>query len=233
VEIARSGDSERSMADRMVSFTTKLEPDMLVMTDRGLYSYDLLSKIVETGANALMRVGSNLELPVLKWLSDGTYMSYIVEPEVKRRARAKLKSGTIGITDLDGMYVRVVDYEVPNRGDDQKRELFTLITNVIDSEKLSSVDMAEAYNERWEVELTFDEIETHQRGGAVVLRSKLPDLVVQELYGYLITHYGVRELMAQAADQAELDPDRMSFTRSLNVIRRQVTSQAGFSPSET
>lgn len=233
VEIGSDGDDEHSMAGRMVSFTTKLEAEMLVMTDRGLYSYDLLSKIIETGASALMRVSANLTLPVLKWFPDGTYLSYIAEPEAKRKAQRKLKSGEIEITEVEGVYVRVVDYEVPNRVDEKKREVFTLVTNVTDPEELSSVDLAEAYNERWEVELTFDEIETHQRGGAVVLRSKLPDLVVQELYGYLITHYGIRELMAQAADQAELDPDRLSFTRSLNIIRRQVTSQAGFSPSET
>jgi IS4 transposase len=98
---------------------------------------------------------------------------------------------------------------------------------------MTSVDLAEAYHERWEIELAFDEIETHQRGPAVILRSKSPEMVLQELYGLLITHYGVRQLMTEAADQAEIDPDRLSFTRSLNVIRRQVTSQAGFSPSET
>lgn len=233
VEISREGDSEHTMADRLVSFTSKLEPDMLVMTDRGLYSYNLLSKIVDGRANALMRVSATLELPVLEWFPDGTFLSYIADPAEKRKAQAKLKSGQMKISDLSGIYVRVVDYEVPNRGEAQKQELFTLVTNIADPSKFSSVDMAEAYHERWEVELTFDEIETHQRGGAVVLRSKLPDLVIQELYGYLITHYGIRQLMAEAADQAKLDPDRLSFTRSLNVIRRQVTSQAGFSPSDT
>jgi hypothetical protein len=38
--------------------------------------------------------------------------------------------------------------------------------------------------------------------------------------------------MREAADQAELDPDRMSFIRALRVTRRQVTGQAAFSPSE-
>ncbi len=36
--------------------------------------------------------------------------------------------------------------------------------------------------------------------------------------------------MAEAADTAELDPDRLSFIRTLNIVRRQVTNQAGFSP---
>jgi hypothetical protein len=51
--------------------------------------------------------------------------------------------------------------------------------------------------------------------------------------GLLLTHYGIRHLMCEAADQAELDPDRMSFIRALWVVRRQVSGQAAFSPSET
>lgn len=52
-------------------------------------------------------------------------------------------------------------------------------------------------------------------------------------WGLLLTHYGIRDLMTEAADQAELDPDRMSFMRALRVVRRQVSDQAAFSPSET
>jgi hypothetical protein len=79
----------------------------------------------------------------------------------------------------------------------------------------------------------FDELKTHQRGPGTILRSRKPELVEQEIWGLLLTHYGIRHLMREAADQAELDPDRMSFTRTLRVVRRQVTGQAAFSPSET
>ena len=78
----------------------------------------------------------------------------------------------------------------------------------------------------------FDELKTHQRGAGMILRSRKPELVEQEIWGLLLTHYGIRHLMREAADQAELDPDRMSFIRTLRVIRRQVTGQAAFSPSE-
>jgi len=81
-----------------------------------------------------------------------------------------------------------------------------------------------------EAELAFDEVKTHQRGPAAVLRSRSPDLVLQELYALLLTHYAIRQLMTEAAGQAELDPDQLSFTRTLNIVRRQVTAQAAFSP---
>lgn len=230
-EPGTEANDEHELAKRLVAYSGGLTPGMLVMADRGLYSYDLLADVIATGADACFRVSAGLDLPVLQWLPDGSYLSYIAEPGAKNRARAKLKNHSIVITDLPGIHVRVVDYEVANRGG--RNELFTLVTNILDYEDMTSVDLAEAYHERWEIELAFDEIETHQRGPAVILRSKSPEMVLQELYGLLITHYGVRQLMTEAADQAEIDPDRLSFTRSLNVIRRQVTSQAGFSPSET
>jgi hypothetical protein len=222
-------DDEHALAKRLVAQPGVLKPEMLLMADRGLYSYDLLAAVLETGADVCFRVQATIDLPVLTWLPDRSYLSYIAEPTAKRRAWAKLKKGTIAITDLPGIHVRVLDYEVPGRG--EKNELFTLVTNILDPQEMFAVDLAEAYHERWEIEITFDEIEIHQRGPAVILRSKSPTMILQELYGLLITHYGIRQLMAEAADQADLDPDRLSFTRSVNVIRRQVTSQAGFSPS--
>ena len=87
-----------------------------------------------------------------------------------------------------------------------------------------------AYHERWEIELSFDEIETHQTGNHRVLRSKTPELVKQEIWSLLLTHYAIRHVMKDAADTVGTDPDNLSFMRSYRAIRRQVTKQAGFSP---
>jgi len=55
-------------------------------------------------------------------------------------------------------------------------------------------------------------------------------MIRQEIWAFLLTHYAIRHLTCEAADQAGKDPGRLSFIRSLRVIRRQVTGQAGFSP---
>ena len=65
----------------------------------------------------------------------------------------------------------------------------------------------------------------------MVLRSKDPDGVCQEVWAHLLVHYAIRALMHQAALGSEVDPDRLSFIRSLHIARRQVISQAAFSPS--
>ena len=71
---------------------------------------------------------------------------------------------------------------------------------------------------------------THQAAPRMVLRSHTPGGVQPEVYGFLLVHYAIRTLMHQAALDAGTDPDRVSFTRTLRLVRRQVTAQAAFSP---
>lgn len=204
---------------------------MIVMADAGLYSYANFRMAVDSEADALFRVGANLDLPALEWFPDGSYLSYIAGSPEKARNNYRLHHGLVELTDLPGLYVRAVDYEVTDRRDGE--EIITLVTNVTDPDEIPAAELAAAYHERWEAELVFDELKTHQRGAATILRSRKPELAEQEIWGLLLTHYGIRHLMREAADQADLDPDRMSFVRALRVIRRHVAGQAAFSPSET
>src|SRR5699024_2093335 len=84
---------------------------------------------------------------------------------------------------------------------------------------------------RWEIETAFDELWTHQRGARAVLRSKSPDLVLQEIWGHLCCHYAIRTLMGEAAEHAGRDPDRVSFVTALRISRRSIAQQGAFSPS--
>jgi Insertion element 4 transposase N-terminal/Transposase DDE domain len=229
-EIGRDGEGEETLTRRILS-SGAVGAGMLVMADSGLYSYANLKMVLDAGADALFRVGANVELPILEWFPDGSYLSFIADSKEKAKSSYRLRHGLAKITDLPGFYVRVVDYEITNRGDGE--EIITLVTNITDPGEIPAVELAAAYHQRWEVELVFDELKTHQRGPGTILRSRKPELVEQEIWGLLLTHYGIRHLMREAADQAELDPDRMSFTRALRVVRRQVTGQAAFSPSET
>jgi Insertion element 4 transposase N-terminal/Transposase DDE domain len=227
-EAGPGGAGEIPLALAVARAPGNLGPGMLVTADRGIYSYELAAAVTAAGADYCFRVPTHLLLPVLEWLPDGSYLSYVTEPKARslRANRALLAAGA-PVTDLPGTRVRVVDYDVPARG---SAEIVTLVTSVLDYQDIPAPDLAAAYSERWEVELTFGEVKTRQRGPAAILRSESPDLVLQELYGLLVTHYAIRKLMAEAADQAELDPDRLSFIRALRIVRRQVTAQAAFSP---
>lgn len=58
---------------------------------------------------------------------------------------------------------------------------YRLFTTLLDPTEVSAVELAAAYNERRKIELILDELKTHQRGPRMVLRSKSPDRVKQEI----------------------------------------------------
>jgi len=217
--------SERALAGEIVA---DFEPGMLVIADRGFYSCQLWQAAAASGADLLWRMQEGPNLPVVRAFPDGSYESFLPGPKVRGRRATQRHRGSANIEEPSGIPVRVIEYEVTNR--DGKGEIFCLITTIMDPQDANAAELAAAYHERWEFESSLDEIKTHQRGRGGILRSRSPEMIRQEIWAFLLTHYAVRHLMCEAADQAGKDPDRLSFMRSLRVIRRQVTAQAGFSP---
>lgn len=222
---------ERGLAEQLVG---AVEPDMLVVADRNFYSFELWNLFRSRGADLLWRVNAGLRLPVLRWLSDGSYLSVVCHPGLRGRRREDLLGRARDGEHLDpeeAFVVRIVEYDVPDREGSGPGEIVCVMSSILDPVEASAPELAAAYHERWECENLFDEIKTHQRGPARVLRSKSPDMVRQEIWALLLTHYGIRKLMCKAADEIDIDPDRLSFMRSLRVVRRHVEWQADFSPS--
>jgi hypothetical protein len=217
--------SERALAREL---SADFEPGMLIIADRGFYSWQFWQEAASSGADLLWRMQDGPSLPVVRAFSDGSYESFLLDPKVRARRAGQRRRGSENIDEPSGIPVRVVEYEVTNR--EGKDEIFCLITTIMDPGDASASELAAAYQERWEFESSLDEIKTHQRGRGGVLRSKSPEMIRQEIWAFLLTHYAIRHLMCEAADQAGEDPDRLSFMRSLRVIRRQVTDQAALSP---
>jgi hypothetical protein len=69
-------------------------------------------------------------------------------------------------------------------------------------------------------------------GAGAALRSKSPDMVRQEIYGYLLTHDAIAALICRAANKADIDPDRVKFLRTVRIIRHRATDPA-FPPDQT
>jgi len=227
-ELGGVGTGEQTLAERLIA---RFAPGMLVAADRNFYSYQAWQQASATRAHLLWRVSATLTLPLLEWLPDGSYRSALINPKIRGRRREALIAAARAGDDLDpaqAMVVRVVEYTIEDRPG--SGELFCLITTILDHEFAPAIELATAYSQRWEIELSFDEIETHQTGHHRVLRSKKPELVKQEIWALLLTHYAIRHIMKDAADTIGTDPDDLSFIRSYRAIRRQVTNQAGFSP---
>ena len=175
----------------------------------------------------LWRAKADTDLPVLEVLPDATYLSRIADPAPSRRLR---RQGACG-ADIPGISVRVIEYSVTTADDGDVCELFALVTDLLDPEQLSAAQAADAYHQRWQIQTAFAELETGIRGGpAVVLRSKSPDMIRQELYALLCVYQAIRTLICHAADTAGLDPDRISFTHAKHAIPARVSDAAALSP---
>jgi hypothetical protein len=218
-------ESEASLARELLP--AALEPGMLLTADRGFFSYALWRRAVATGADLLWRIRTDRSGPKpehVQDLPDGTWL-------------ARLQQGhSAAARNAEPMLVRVIDYTLDDGRDDDARDgaagtVYRLFTTLLDPEHAPAVDLASAYAQRWEIESAFDELKTHQRGPRVVLRSKSPELVLQEIWGHLCCHYAIRSLMAQAADHAGHDPDRVSFTAALRIVRQTISQQGAFPPS--
>lgn len=196
----------------------RLKPGMLVLNDRGFYGFHLWKQAADTGADLLWRVKANLRPKYLETLEDGSWLARIVPTSGPDRATT------------EPLLVRVIDYTIDDGRDNP--EQYRLLTTILDPAVAGAEDLAAVYAERWEIENTFDELKTHQRGPGAVVRSKSPDLVQQEIWGHLCCHYAIRTLMADTAAHAGHDPDRISFVAALRIARRS-TAQGALSPSSS
>ncbi|RMB81460.1 IS4 family transposase [Streptomyces shenzhenensis] len=191
-------------------------PGMLVLAGREFLGVPLWRAFTATGAHLLWRVSANRVLPVQERLADGSWLS-------------RLHAGT-DAKKRDPVRVRVIAYRltgVPGAEENGYR----LVTDLLDAQAYPAAELAALYHRRWEIESVLGEIKTHQRGAKVVLSSKTPDGVRQQIWAHLLVHRALRELMCRTAAARGADPDRISFTDTLRAARRSVTASPGiFSP---
>lgn len=204
---------ENTLAGELID---RLEPGMLLLADRGFSGFPLWQRAVATGADLLWRAKPTMKPRPLETLDDGSWL-------------AELRPAGNAARHAEPLTVRVIDYQID---DGRPNEVtYRLLTTILDPDDASAVDLALAYAQRWEIESAFDELKTHQRGARTVLRSKSPDLVLQEIWGHLCCHFAIRTLMWEAAERAHVDPDRVSFVAALRIARRSITAARDFPPS--
>lgn len=217
VQMGAYGTSERVLAAPVLDALTG---DMLCVADRGVIRFDRWQRAARTGAALLWRVPSVYTLPILERFADGSYRSEL-------RGNSSCTSA-----DRTPQAVRVIPYTLPGGPAPSRRS--RLVTTLLSPDRAPATELATLYHERWEIESAFDELKTHLRGARRVLRSKTPDLVYQEAWGFLLAHFALRALMHEAALGAfprARDPDSLSFTHTLRVARRTLPHVAAFPPS--
>jgi hypothetical protein len=197
-----------------------LRRGMLVMWDRGFHDFDMIVGARRRGAHVLSRLPAHVKPQRIRTLSDGSYLAYLYPSEYGRR-----KNG-------ERVLVRIITYTISDPALPGYRQTYRVLTTLLNPHHAPAHELACAYHERWEIEIVIDEIDTHQRLATRTLRSRTPVGVIQELYGVLLAHYAVRLLMHEAAQRADLDPDRLSFVHALEVVREAVSEFQMVAPEQ-
>jgi hypothetical protein len=184
-----------------------LVPDYsLLAVDRNFLWAAFLLGLRQSGTERhwLTRARSNTTYEVLKQLGQD---DALVELTVSDKAREEDPS-------LPKTYLaRAIGY---------RRKGFrpqVLLTSLLDAEKYPAKEVVSLYHERWEVELGYDEIKTEMLEREESLRSKSPPMVEQEVWGLVLAYNLVRLEMEQVAEEAGVEPRRISFRASLRRIQ--------------
>nr|WP_232784352.1 IS4 family transposase [Carbonactinospora thermoautotrophica] len=189
---------------------------MLVLADRGLLGVALWRAFTATGAHLLVRARHQVANKIISVLPDGSYLA---------RLSPCHKSAHWGGSPPGPVTVRIIEYTVDGG------EVIRLATSLLDPQAAPAAELASLYHQRWEIESAYREFKTYQRGAGLVLRSRDPEGVRQEVWAHLVVYQAIRDLICHAAPgAAHGDPDRLSFTRALNIVRRSIPAQAGLSP---
>jgi Insertion element 4 transposase N-terminal/Transposase DDE domain len=197
------GRSEVIMARYLARF---LEENMLLLWDRGFLSYDLVEQVLQRKAHLLARVKDHMVFKCERRLPDGSYLAKLY-PSSYDRSR-----------DRNGIRVRIIEYTFDDPGRPGSGKKHRLLTTLLSASQHPAKRLIVLYHDRWEEELTIDEVKTHQRERPV-LRSETPTGVIQEIYGLLLGHFVIRKLMCEAADTARLAPRQLSFVNTLKILR--------------
>ena len=184
-------------------------PGMLLVWDRGFHSSAMVRVTLAQQAQFLGRTQKNIVLRPTEILADGSFLARI-SPSPKARRRNE-----------QGIEARVIEYALDTPAG-PGQEKYRLITSLLDERAFPAEQLAATDHERWEIETALDEIKIHQWAHPRPLRSTHPREVVQDVYGLLLAHLAIRTVMYQAALHAGVDPDRLSFTGALRVLRRAI-----------
>jgi Insertion element 4 transposase N-terminal/Transposase DDE domain len=188
-----------------------LAAGMLLLWDRNFFSYRTWREVTARGAEVLARAKSNLILEPIRELADGSFLAKVYPSPLDR------------LGDRGGVVVRVIRYTL----DDPQRvghgEVHVLITSLLEAETYPARELIMLYHERWEQELVYDEQKAHHDPPRITkpahLRSETPAGVIQEIYALSLGHFVARALMFEAAAEAGLDTDRLSFLGCLQILR--------------
>ena len=203
---ARFGPYANSEHHYAEELWTEIPSNSVTLIDRNfLAARFLLGLQGKDNRHWLLRAKANTKFKVIKKLGKD---DLLVELTVSTEARRKDPS-------LPASFIaRAVSYQI-----DKSKPKQWLLTSLTDHATYPHAQLVALYHERWEIELAYDEIKTHQLDRIEAIRSRTPDGVEQELWGILLTFNLVRLEMTAIAKEADVAPTQISFVAAMRYIR--------------
>lgn len=198
--------SEQKLTLELLEFLTG---KMLLLADRHFGVAPIIYPLIKLKVPFLIRVKKSQLFPVEKVLSDGSYLSTIYNGKNDRACKRP------------GKIVRVIRYTHKDPNRPGCGEVHVLITSLLDETKYPAAELIELYHVRWEEEIAFSEWKVAMCEGTM-LRSQSPEMVRQEIWGMLISHFIVRTLIFRGAEEAGVEPIGISFTGALDILHARL-----------
>jgi hypothetical protein len=201
--IGNQKQGEQSLARDLIE---RMPDRSVLILDRGFVNHTMFARTMVAGTERhfLCRAKANLVSKRVRILGRNDSLVQINVSAPDRREDPALP---------ETITVRLIQYTIPGF------RPATLVTSLLDPERFPRSEIVDLYHKRWEIETAYDEIKTHTLERDETIRSRSPELVLQEIYGILVAYNLLRVAMARAAAIAGVAAARMSFCNSLLEIR--------------
>ena len=209
------GDYDEAEIHGAYALLPKLSRGMFLLYDANVFGGAYLEALTAKGVRALFALPSTVGLQRVRNLPDGSYLARLTP---QRRAVYPMQQP---------VWLRVIEYQITDARLGEPGRVYRLGTTWLNPRTAPAKELLVLYHERWEIELVVDELKTHLRVQQKVLRSHTPEGVRQELYALFVVHFAIRVLMYRSAVQAELDPDRLSFSEAVFQLCEAVADERG------
>ncbi len=207
------GDYDEAEIHGAYALLASLERGMRLMHDANFFGGAYLEALNAKGVRSLFALPSTVALQRRRNLPDGSYLA-LLKPHAKALYPMQRP-----------VWLRVIEYPITDERLGEPGQVYRLGTTWLNPRTAPAKELLVLSHERWEIEIVVDEIKTHLRVQQKVLRSHTPEGVRQELYALFLVHFAIRALMYRSALQAQLDPDRLSFTEAVFQISEAVADE--------
>ena len=178
-EVGPGLESERRQFDRLLQ---SLPDEAMVVADAGFISFALCQSLMRSNRSFVFRVAANMRL--VEGLSSNC-------PNMEYTAGCDLTC-LWPKEDSDQQPVLLRRVTVLNA----VGQPVVLVTNVLETNKLSDADLLQIYRHRWEIELHYRTFK--QTWNFATLRSRKPETALQEQRWRFVSHWALRHLAVRS-----------------------------------